>query len=172
MGAKLNTPKTKVHANQWQTKFLKRCHEEFDAYFCQYADAQIQSEGGYNPHRWAEYASEGYCSWGMFQNNVCVHNGFSQSGAEYIYKILINPTDDRQGQYAYLLDGNWQIEELLKRYKRRMNRHSFKEKWCQGKEIMGETLSPNLYCALRLHNWGGGRNYVARVISKKQELYN
>ncbi len=159
-----------VHANQWQQKFSTRCHEEFDAHFCQYADAQIQSEGGYNPHRWAEFA-EGYCSFGMFQNYVCGHMGWSHATAKSVYYGILNG-DDWAKKHAYLLDGDWQIEELLRRYEKRIARKGFSDRWCTGKVILGEALHQNVYCAIRLHNWHGGRGYVARVVHKKQELYD
>lgn len=138
-----------------------------------YADAQIQSEGGYQPLRIAEYAEQ-HCAWGMFQNNVCVHMGWDLKNARYIYNVLMQKDHldyKRLSKYAYMLDGDWQIEELLRRYKKRINRKSFSTKWCTNKTVMGEKLGQNLYCAIRLHNWNGGHDYVARVVSKKQELY-
>lgn len=169
------TPEQKVWTpDPLQEKFLNRCHEEFDEKFCQYADAQIQSEGGYNPLRWAEYA-EGFCSWGMFQNNVCIHQRWSHNKARYIYNVLTNPAGfhsdeyERLKKFEYLLDADWQIEELLRRYKARILR--VKSLGCATQTIMGEQIHANIYCAIRLHNWNGGRDYVARVVSKKQELY-
>lgn len=156
---------------------MNRCHEEFDLEFCEYADAQIQSEGGYNPLRWAEYA-EGYCSWGMFQNHVCGHMNWTHDNSRYIYNVLTNESYgdlaeyERLKKFAYLLDGDWQIEELIRRYKARMSRDVFKNKWCTNKTIRGEKLTTDQYCAIRLHNWNGGNNYVSRVIAKRQELYN
>lgn len=141
---------------------------------CQYGDALIQSEGGYTPTRWAEYAEQ-HCAWGMFQNNVCVHKNWSLDVARYIYYVLVNKKPNveyaRLKRFDYLLDGDWQIEELLDRFKKRIARTAFKEKWCQNKVIMGEKIHPDIYCAIRLHNWNGRDGYVSRVVSKKQELY-
>lgn len=173
----------------WQAKFMARCLERFDEKLCQFGDAQIQAEGGYNPHRWAEFA-EGYCAWGMFQNNVCIHQGWSHDDARYIYHVLTNPAGAASGEYdrlkkfAYLLDGEWQIEKLLDLYQARIQhpqtffraelRHTRESamKLFTGHTILGEEIHSDIYAALALHNFNGGRNYVARVVHKKQELYN
>jgi hypothetical protein len=159
----------------WQNKFMARCFQEFDENFCQYADAQIQREGGYNPWRWAEYASEKHCSWGMWQNYVCDDFGWTKDQAEYIYYVLTNAAGfhvdeyERLKKFEYLLDGNWQIEELLRRYKNRIDLVSYYG--CAPRKIEGEIIHGDIYCALRLHNWNAGDDYVSLVVSKKQELY-
>jgi len=171
-------PPVKVLAgitNKWQIKFLTKCNEKFSEKYCQFYDAQIQTEGGYNPLRIAEYA-EGYCSWGMWQNNVCVHEHWSPETAEYIYLALTGDKgkqeQTRLKEFAHLLGGDWQIDELLRRYKYRVSRKAFINRNCRNQEILGERLNSELLCSLRLHNWGGGYDYLSRIVKKKIELYN
>lgn len=178
----IQSPATTVN---WRTKFLVQCNEKFTQKFCQLADAQIQSEGGYNPLRWAEYA-EGYCSWGMWQNNVCIHQNWTETTAKYVYWSLRGEygasEKQRLSHFARLLDGDWQITKLLELYRARMEHPQtfFRGRvsrdtalsYCTREEIRGELLSPEEYCAIRLHNWNGGKAYVARVLAKKQSLYN
>lgn len=134
-------------------------------------DAQIQSEGGYNPKRWGDSSSDGYCSWGSWQNYVCMHMGWSRKDATYIYNVLTRPQDfpreefERLKEYEYLLDATWQVDELIAKYEQR------KGKNCKAYSAQGIKLTGEQYCQIRLHNWNGGNGYVNKVINKYNQLY-
>ena len=142
---------------------------------CQWQDALIQSEGGYDPHRWAEWA-EGYCSWGMNQNYVCGSQGWSHATAKYIYHVLHNrkpPKDyERLKKYAYFLDGEWQIENIMRRMEAGYTHRRCKMVYPKESYVFqGTTITRNEVCSIRQNNWNGGINYVNRIVNKFNELY-
>lgn len=158
----------------FRDRFRKRCHEEFDERMCQWAEAQIMHEGTFNAHRWAEYA-EGYCAFGMYQNNVCIHQGWAHDEAKYIYGVLTTKSPvheyERLKKFDYLLDENWQINSLLQLYKNRIARQNFSNRWCRNKVILGEKMHQDIYAAIRLHNWNAGDQYVTKIAKMRQELF-
>lgn len=159
----------------FRDRFRKRCHEEFDERMCQWAEAQIMHEGTFDAHRYAEYASEQHCSWGMWQNYICDDYEWTIAEARYVYTVLTtkSPVTEywRLEKFEYLLDENWQINELLRRYKYRIARQSFSDKWCRNKTILGEKIHQDIYCAIRLHNWNAGDQYVTKIAKMRQKLF-
>lgn len=124
---------------------------------------------------WAKYASERHCSWGIFQNYICDDYGWSIATAKYVYETLVFNKKERseyvryKKNYGYLLDGDWQVDELLRRYESRIKRVN--SLGCKEYTTQGQTIHRDLYCAIRLHNWNGGNAYVNRVINKKIYIY-
>ncbi len=154
---------------------MTECLKRYDDILCSYLDAQIESEGGYNPTRWAEFASEQYCSWGMWQNYICDDYGWSIGDARYVYNVLNFPENyskkeyDRLVKFNYLFSLEWQTKEILDRYEYRIKRtEKFKFKDYHYK---GRIVHKNIVAAIRLHNFNGGWDYLNRIISKHIQIY-
>lgn len=141
------------------------------------ADGLIRHEGGYNPQRYAEYAEQ-ECSWGMFQNNVCVHERLSYANAKYIYWVLVKPENYPKAEYdrlfpkyGHLLDPVHQTNDLIGRMKARSTTNQYMRLCHNSYTHRGYTVTAPQYCAIRHNNWNGGNAYVNKVLNKSISLY-
>ena len=158
-------------ANNAEDFLFSQCLDaELSPKTCKLQLAQMRHESGNNfdPTIYGWMSNDLYCSWGVIQYNVCIHQNWSMATARHVYRVLTEPEKfdskeiERLQKFKYLLTLKFQSDWMNQQYIKRARRNHM----CTKIEIDGVDLTQTQVCQMLLHNWLAGRQYLEKIIKE------